>query len=375
MTDAGLTEPPVTERAAPDPAVAGPAAPEPAVVAEAVTAGAAAGCPACGEPIVSGDRFCEACGNELPFTEAAVTPVPEAPVAPLVPPVACPSCGNQGEPVEGYCGACGMRLPAPRDHQEVELQVVAGVTDKGVRHHRNEDAMAMFIGEGFVAALVCDGVSTTVSPDVASQAAADAACAVLAERPDHDAAYDAASAAVLATAYEPAPDLGPPSCTYLAAMVTDQRITFASLGDCRSYWVTPGSATQITVDDSWAELQIASGAMSRADAYAHPNAHVITRWLADDADPAWRPTRVDFDVPGPGRLLLVSDGLWNYTIEPATLVAAIGDEPLGRLELARRLVTFANDAGGSDNITVVVVDLPLDDAHPKDADLKGSSAP
>ncbi|MDQ3642893.1 MAG: protein phosphatase 2C domain-containing protein [Actinomycetota bacterium] len=380
MTDAGLTEPAVTEPAvtepaAPEaavaePAVAEPTVPEPAAPGPAVAAPAvaAAACPACGEPIVAGDRFCEACGNELPFTEAAAPPEPVE--APLGPAVTCPSCGNQGEPVEGYCGVCGMRLPAPRDHQEVELELVAGVSDKGIRHHRNEDAMAMFIGEDFVVALVCDGVSTTVNPDVASQAAADTACAVLAERADHDAAYDAARAAVLTTAYEPAADLGPPSCTYLAAMVTDQRITFASLGDCRSYWVTPGSATQITVDDSWAELQIASGAMSRADAYAHPNAHVITRWLANDADPAWRPTRVDFDVPGPGRLLLVSDGLWNYTIEPATLVAAIGDEPLGHLDLARRLVTFANGAGGSDNITVVVVDLPL-----KDADLKGSSSP
>jgi serine/threonine protein phosphatase PrpC len=336
--------------------------------AATVDVAVAAGCPACGEPIVVGDLFCEACGKDLPNTEATA-PAPVEAAAMAAPTLTCPSCGNDGEPVEGYCGACGMRLPAPRDHQELELEGVAGVTDKGVHHHRNEDAMAMFVGDGFVAALVCDGVSTTVNPDVASQAAADAACAVLAERPDHDAAYDAARAAVLATSYEPHAELGPPSCTYLAAVVTDERVTFATLGDCRSYWVTPGSATQITVDDSWAELQIASRAMSPTEAYAHPNAHVITRWVANDADPAWRPTMVDFDVPGPGRLLLVSDGLWNYTIEPTTLVEAIGEEPLERLELARRLVTFANQAGGSDNITVVVVDLPL-----KVADLKGSSS-
>ncbi len=78
------------------------------------------------------------------------------------------------------------------------------------------------------------------------------------------------------------------------------------------------------------------------------------------------PASSTFDVPGPGRLLLVSDGLWNYTLEPAHLVAAMGDPTSERIDLARRLVTFANDAGGSDNITVVVVDLPL---------LKGSSTP
>ncbi|HJV09668.1 MAG TPA: PP2C family serine/threonine-protein phosphatase, partial [Acidimicrobiales bacterium] len=277
--------------------------------------------------------------------------------------VTCPSCGSVGEPVDGYCGVCGMRLPAPRDHIELVLDGPAGVTDKGKRHARNEDAMAIHAGEGFVAAVVCDGVSTSVNPDVASQAAADAAGAVLAESQDLQAAYDAARAAVLATEFEPHADLSPPSCTFLAATVTDACITLASLGDCRAYWCAGGTVTQLTADDSWAEVQIAGG-MPPAEAYAHMLAHVITRWISNDADPEWRPRMVSFDVPGPGRLLLVSDGLWNYTLEPAQLVAAMGEEPLPPVDLARRLVTFANDAGGSDNITVVVVDLPLKGSVP-----------
>lgn len=269
----------------------------------------AAACPVCGEPIAAGDLFCEACGNALPVTES---PAVEPPPAPAVATVTCPSCGNQGEPVEGYCGVCGTRLPAPRDHQELVLEGAAGVCDKGKRHARNEDAMAAFVGDGYVAAVVCDGVSTSVDPDIASQAAA----------------------------------------------ITDTLVTLASLGDCRAYWYSDGTATQLTVDDSWAEVQIAAGTPP-ADAYSHALAHVITRWLSNDADPEWRPRIVPFDVPGPGRLLLVSDGLWNYTLEPAHLVGAMGDPASERIELARRLVTFANDAGGSDNITVVVVDLPL----------------
>lgn len=318
-----------------------------------------AACPTCGEPIAPGDRFCEACGSELPVTEHAAAEPPAAPAAATT--VVCPSCGTDGEPVDGYCGNCGMRLPAPRDHQELVLEGAAGVSDKGKRHARNEDAMALHVGERFVAAVVCDGVSTSVNPDVASQAAADAACAVLAGGPDLDAAYDAARAAVLATEFEPHADLGPPSCTFLAAFVKDDCVTLASLGDCRAYWVAEGTATQLTVDDSWAELQIASGTLAPEEAYTHVNAHVITRWMAQDADPEWRPRILRFDVPGPGRLLLVSDGLWNYTLEPADLVAAMGpaDQPLERIDLARRLVSFANKAGGSDNITVVVVDLPL----------------
>ncbi len=327
-------------------------------------------CPTCGEPFAPGDSFCEACGAALPAREAVVPepapaePVAEAAAAPAPAAVTCPSCGTAGEPVDGYCATCGMKLPAPRDHQEVALVGVAGVTDKGVRHSRNEDAMAMFAGEGFVAAVVCDGVSTSVNPDVASQAAADAALAVLVEKRDLDGAYDAARGAVLATEYEPSATLSPPSCTFLAAVVTDQQVQFASLGDCRAYWYAGGTATQLTVDDSWAEIQIAGG-MPRAEAYANRFAHVITRWLSTDADPEWRPAITTFEVPGPGRLLLVSDGLWNYTLEPADLVAAMGEQPVEQVDLARRLVTFANDAGGSDNITVVVADLPLNDLHLK----------
>jgi len=240
----------------------------------------------------------------------------------------------------------------------------AGVTNKGRRHHRNEDAMAALAGNAFVVAVVCDGVSTTVRPDDASQGAVDAAAAVLlaggATAPDHAGAYDAARAAVLAVDFVPAPDLGPPSCTYLAALITDVAVSLASLGDCRAYWVDETTAQQLTVDDSWATAQVQDGLLSAADAYADPRAHAITAWLGRDADPTWTPASVDFAPPGPGRLLLVSDGLWNYALEPTDVVRAMraGDDP-APLPSARRLVDFANAAGGADNITVVIVDLPL----------------
>lgn len=327
-----------------------------------------AACPACGEPFGPGDLFCEACGGELPAT-APTAPAAAAETVPAPAAATCPACGAAGEAVEGYCGTCGMRLPAPRDHVEVVAAGAAGVSDKGKRHARNEDGMALHVAPGYVAAVVCDGVSSSVDPDVASQAAADAAIAVLAARGDLDAAFDAARAAVLAIESEPHARLSPPSCTFLAATASGRQVTVASHGDCRAYWYADGTVTQLTVDDSWAELQIGAG-VPATEAHGHALAHVITRWLSHDADPEWRPRVVALEVPGPGRLLLVSDGLWNYTLDPAQLVAAMGEEPAGPADLARRLVTFANDAGGSDNITVVVVDLPLDDL-----DLKGSSAP
>ena len=73
--------------------------------------------------------------------------------------------------------------PSSRDHAEVDLGPAAGVSDRGLRHHRNEDAMALAAEQApdgpAVVAVVCDGVSSSAHPDEASQAAAQAALEVL----------------------------------------------------------------------------------------------------------------------------------------------------------------------------------------------------
>ena len=345
------------------------AAPTPALV-----------CPVCGEATALGDVFCEACGADLPPTTAPPPPAgatadevhDEGLSLPTTSTFAapCPSCGAAGvEIVEGYCGVCGMKQPAPRDHLEAVADRVAAVTDRGRRHHRNEDAFAMAVtDDGRVVAVVCDGVSTTVDPDAASQAAADAALAVLvAAGPDAlPAAHAAARDAVLALSWTPDPRLGAPSCTFLAAVVDGAHVEMATLGDCRSLWLPDeGEARTLTQDDSWAAEAIAAGAKTAEEAYADHRAHVITRWLGADADPAWEARPSSFTAPGRGRLLLCSDGLWNYA-ETAAEVAVAALPPEGEADAdlltpARRLVDFANAAGGSDNVTVVLVALP----HPK----------
>src|SRR5258707_13508042 len=73
--------------------------------------------------------------------------------------------------------------PSSRDHAEVDLGPAAGVSDRGLRHHRNEDAMALAAEQApdgpAVVAVVCDGVSSSARPDEASQAAAQAALPAL----------------------------------------------------------------------------------------------------------------------------------------------------------------------------------------------------
>jgi serine/threonine protein phosphatase PrpC len=347
-------------------------------------------CPACGASHLAGDQFCEACGAALPGgpagapAKAAVGTV-SAPAGALA--TICPGCGGTAFS-DGYCTVCGMRQPAARDHEERQGPGWAGVSDKGLRHHRNEDAFGVApVGPDRLALVVSDGVSTTHRPDEASTAAVSAALEVLAGASGTDptgaapepagpaggadlsGAAAAAQSAVRAMASDgtpgPAdPDLGPPSCTFLAAVVGDA-IDFASLGDCRAYWLDAGGeARMLTSDDSWAGEQVAAGTLTTEQAMADERAHVITRWLGPDADPAWEPRLTHFDPPGPGRLLACSDGLWNYLSEPADVAAAVGTRT-DLLDIARTLTARANQAGGADNITVVVVDWPwLPAGHP-----------
>jgi serine/threonine protein phosphatase PrpC len=264
---------------------------------------------------------------------------------------------------------------ASRDHTEVDLGMLAGVTDRGLRHHRNEDAMALATAKlaatgPAAVAVVCDGVSSSQRPDEASQAAAKAAVQVLlagvrAGGDLTEASRDAISAAQDAVAglkEEAAGGQDPPSATFVSAVIAGDAVTLCWLGDSRAYWLgdSPGpAAMRLTTDDSLAGEMVAAGLVSEEDALALPQAHVVTGWVgADTAGTA--PHVATFEPRGPGVLLLCSDGLWNYQPE-ATKLAELAlpralTDPLGA---AQALVKFALDAGGLDNVTVILAPLPL----------------
>jgi serine/threonine protein phosphatase PrpC len=286
-------------------------------------------CPACGEQASASDRFCEACGEELgggPGGPGTGLDGASGGPGPAASQPSCGSCGTEDPWLDGYCSVCGAKEPDLRDHLEAALDGLGAVTDRGRRHSRNEDAMAVGLGAGWLAAVVCDGVSQSQRPQDASQAAADAALAELLASPPGPAqmlaAYSAAREAVLSLPYDEGADLGPPSCTYLAATVAGSHVVLAALGDCRAYWVGDGGPLQLTADHGWAAEAVAAG-MPVDEARSDARAHAVTRWLAADADPTWQPDLAAFDAPGPGLLLLASDGLWNYAPEPAELAAVI----------------------------------------------------
>ncbi|MEV6300472.1 protein phosphatase 2C domain-containing protein [Actinoplanes sp. NPDC051861] len=94
----------------------------------------------------------------------------------------CPHCGtHQAVGPDGYCEECGMLAGRPRDHLEADGGAAgAAVSDRGRRHHRNEDAMWLAVGEAAADVVVCDGVSASYDPDAASEIAARTAGEMLA---------------------------------------------------------------------------------------------------------------------------------------------------------------------------------------------------
>ena len=133
---------------------------------------------------------------------------------------------------------------------------------------------------------------------------------------------------------------------------------WASLGDSRVYFLSDRARVQLSTDDSMAEELIRGGA-SREEAESSPHAHAITRWLGRDADSVVPDTGV-FSVPADGWLLVCSDGLWNYASEATALAEQLDAGSVGRpepVQLAARLVRWANAQGGKDNITVALARL------------------
>jgi protein phosphatase len=140
--------------------------------------------------------------------------------------------------------------------------------------------------------------------------------------------------------------------TVVALLVSGDRMTIGSAGDSRCYRVRDGALTQLTRDDSWVSAALGEGILNSGDVEHHPLRNVITKAVGArdtiDLDVVEHPLR-------PGDLvMLCSDGLHGM----------LSDEELGRILLSSlgsledataRLLDAANEAGGRDNVTVVLL--------------------
>lgn len=324
-------------------------------------------CPACSETLPAENVFCEGCGQRLSeevLGEAA--PITKG----------CPKCGAGADEQDeaGFCMQCGFRSGLrERDRIEIELNPnLAGVTDRGLRHHRNEDYFAVEFFEPRAAQvlIVCDGVSSSQDADQASKVAVEAVRLSLGADFNHDEDLDPASAlkaalrkaqeAVCAIPYTAREDSGPPSTTIVSAVVVNRVATIAWAGDSRAYWIGPEGARQLTADDSWLNSIVGSGEMSEEDALKSKQAHAITKWLGRDSDADFESSLIEVPLTGPGMLLLCTDGLWNFAPQAPELAELVAGEQGPALGISRKLVEFAIGRGGHDNITAGIARFPED---------------
>jgi serine/threonine protein phosphatase PrpC len=141
--------------------------------------------------------------------------------------------------------------------------------------------------------------------------------------------------------------------TVTAAYVGEGEVTVAHVGDSRAYVLRAGDLIRLTRDHSLVGELVARGKLTEEQAESHPQRSVITRALGPEPD-----VEVDvqsYQARGGDLFLLCSDGLTSMVPEARVKPILEADGPLERA--GRELIAAANEAGGRDNITVVLFRL------------------
>lgn len=321
-------------------------------------------CINCGCAVLLTDKFCEECGASLTVTQTRNQTTNND--------QGCEKCGANKEDIDqdGYCSQCGFKNVI---HHQEKWEIVinsnlAGVSDRGIRHHENQDYLALNNLEKINTQIivVCDGVSSSENPQIAAKTAAESTCQFLSqtELENPEIALKLAINFAIKSIYDitinPQETNDPPSTTIVTALVKNGVATIAWLGDSRAYWldIKHENYQQLTIDDSWITEILNTGKMTETEARKSPNAHAITRWLGADVINDAEPRIINFKIPHSGYLLLCTDGLWNYTPEPQDLANLIKLAPgKDAIYIAKFLVEFAIKCGGHDNITVGVLSI------------------
>ncbi|MEV0644339.1 protein phosphatase 2C domain-containing protein [Phytomonospora sp. NPDC050363] len=321
-------------------------------------------CPACDLTAEDAAQWCERCGEALEAMPPMESPGDAAP-APMWRSTAahlsaCLQCGRPEHTADGFCVHCGQRRSPNSIRSAIDLGPVAGCTDRGPRRKRNEDALAVGRFGLTTVAVICDGVASATQSDDAALAATETGIRVVLDelasgKPPGSAAHagltEAASAAAsVGVNYES----NPPACTYVSAIVTATEVTISWVGDSRIYWWGAESIGCLTVDDCLAGRLAAQGVSADDVRYQAKHAYALDHWLGADS-PTLDPHIETFTPPGPGLIIVCSDGLSRYLPQPADLAAT----PMGTpAATAQALTQRAIDAGGVDNVSVAVLAYP-----------------
>lgn len=226
-------------------------------------------------------------------------------------------------------------------------------SDTGQVRPHNEDAVWPRPGAGdseeTIIVAVADGMGGHVGGEIASRTAIETATSVGGAAAIR---VQAANLAVLDEAGQRPRLAGMGTTLTLAIISADGSVELGHVGDSRAYLRRNGDLEMITEDHSYIAEMMAAGRLTPEEAEVHPYRSVVTRAIG--LEPSVEVDTLEIDLEAGDRLLLCSDGLTGM-LDDATI-----EEILGRHadpeDAAAALVEAANEQGGEDNITVVVVD-------------------
>jgi PPM family protein phosphatase len=231
-----------------------------------------------------------------------------------------------------------------------------GVTHAGKVRQNNEDALLVGEGEDETLFVVADGIGGFEAGEVASSLAVDVLKDLQPDEPFKAAIGEANRRIVAAGRGDE--KLSGMGTTVVAIRFGGKQgepvAEVAHVGDSRAYLMRGGDMNPITEDHSLVAELVRSGDLTRDQAAEHPQKNLITRALGADEE-------VDVDtailpIEAGDRILLCSDGLSDMVSETG-ISEILADSPDDPERAARVLLSAALDAGGNDNITIVVVDV------------------
>lgn len=226
----------------------------------------------------------------------------------------------------------------------------ATATHQGMVRENNEDSVfPTSSGEtdDSVVLIVADGMGGHVAGEVASRLAINAAASSELDAGDRVAAGNRAIREEVARD----PSLEGMGTTMTLLAIDGETATIGHVGDSRAYLLRDDDLSQVTEDHTVAAEYVAMGQLSAREAASHPQRHMLTRTLGLTRFVNVDEFKLDM-VPG-DRILICSDGLTEM-VDDQTIAKALGSGTPD--EVVWELVELANNAGGVDNITVVVVE-------------------
>ena len=237
-----------------------------------------------------------------------------------------------------------------------------GCSDAGQVREENQDVFA--VRENLGVALLADGMGGTRAGGVAAEIAVDAALEHLTGVLKRQSLGAAALSAAVKQANDRVIGMSNAISSYrgmgttlvATALIDESRGYVAHVGDSRAYRFRAGELQQITKDHSLVQDWVDAGVISAAEARHAPNRNVITRAIG--ADRSVQADVAEIDLAADDLLLMCSDGLTGMLTDDEIAFAlrtAMGSRDEDLAQTATALVDAANRAGGTDNVTVVLI--------------------